>query len=154
MTARPDWKELSEATGLRVLTFPDGETLSAYHITSVRVAEVEVGMMNMWPRRVLIGLADGAVRCIVDDVEAVFALATEAHRRASMPVSPVFVAVSELGVGDSFINNGRTRTVLDRSATEFGETIHLSLLLDGGETKELWLGLDSSTHPRVQVVQP
>ena len=89
MTARPDWKELSEATGLRVLTFPDGSTLTAADITGVRVepgapAHPGLGVTATRPRvEISLRCVQGRLSLpIYDEIEAVFAMATEAHRRA------------------------------------------------------------------------
>jgi hypothetical protein len=82
-----DWRTLSEQTGYRVLTFPDGSTLSASAIAAVRRAEAKQCGDVVFPRQVFIDSTDpqGRTRLahliITEDVDAVFAMATAAHRQ-------------------------------------------------------------------------
>jgi hypothetical protein len=84
----PNWRELSESTGLAVLTFPDGQTLSTHTIVASRINEQHEGYIS--PRHVQITCARGpsmtASVAVYDEVDAVAELVREAHRRAGLPV--------------------------------------------------------------------
>lgn len=79
-----DWRTLSEQTGYRVLTFPDGSTLNSSEIVRIRIAKAEDNSGSgglSWPRRVLIERTSHSNLAVCEDVDAVFEMATAAHRQ-------------------------------------------------------------------------
>lgn len=78
-----DWRTLSEQTGYRVLTFPDGSTLNSAAIREVipRPAEYDKVLGKHWGQRLTIVKVDGSCTDVYEDVDAVFEMATAAHRQ-------------------------------------------------------------------------
>jgi hypothetical protein len=85
----PNWRELSDATGLAVLTFPSGWTLTSAGIVSTCVNEPR---SDASPRRhVSITYMAGDVMAnvaIYEDVDAVAEMAADAHRSQVKRVTP------------------------------------------------------------------
>ena len=79
-----NWRALSEQTGYRVLTFPDGSTLNSCDIRHVKFHAASYDKIHdkHYPPYVTIGTPDApAAFSIYEDVEAVLAMATAAHRQ-------------------------------------------------------------------------
>jgi hypothetical protein len=68
-----DWRALTVETELAVLTLPNGNTITSRTITSVR--------LHRSPRRVRIGFGRASAETVYDDIDAVFEVATQAHRK-------------------------------------------------------------------------
>lgn len=91
---RVDWRTLSEKTGYKVLTLPDGSTLDVTEIVGVRVVEADKGLSETYPdacptpRHVQVfgrgAFGVSTLSIVTDDADDFFAMATDAHRRASM----------------------------------------------------------------------
>lgn len=80
-----DWRTLSEQTGYKVLTLPDGGTVEASDIRWVRLSpEKHYDSINKtMPAHVDICTRDGAVPfTIYEEADDFLAMATMAHRRA------------------------------------------------------------------------
>ena len=109
---RVDWRTLSEQTGYRALTFPDGSTLTASSIQHVKIIDRE-------PRRVVV-IDRGGFEAYsgTEDVDAVFAMATAAHRehggREPSGIAGSFVSrVTAISSGSSVDDHERTRRYLE-----------------------------------------
>lgn len=95
-TANPrvDWRTLSEETGYRVLTLPDGSTIDADVIGRVRIVEPRVCEVfpdePARPRYVQVFGKGSAffgmslLAEVTEDVDDFFAMATAVHRRAAV----------------------------------------------------------------------
>ncbi len=77
----PRWLELSAETEFAVLTFPDGQTLSAATIVGTRINDPRTAESS--PRHVSVTYVAGGVlsnTTVYDDVDAVSVMVANAHR--------------------------------------------------------------------------